>query len=129
MSELPTSAHNSIILRLRIEDQPGLLAQVVSSIGAAGGNIGAIDIVRYEKGRIIRDVTVATTGTGQAKAISDGLNKISGVKVMHSSDRVFVMHLGGKIEEIPITFTERTGGRSKMTAGIAFEAFWRIPLI
>ena len=100
MSELPTSAHNSIILRLRIEDQPGLFAQIVSSIGAVGGNIGAIDIVRYEKGIIIRDVTVATTGTEQAKAISDGLNKIDGVTVMHSSDRVFVMHLGGKIEVV-----------------------------
>lgn len=34
-----------------------------------------------------------------------------------------------KIAEMPITFTERSGGRSKMTAGIAFEAFWRVPLI
>jgi malate dehydrogenase (oxaloacetate-decarboxylating) len=98
MSEIPTSAHNSIILRLRIENKPGLLARVVSSIGETGGNIGAIDIVRYEDGFIIRDVTVNTSGAEQAKSISDGLNRIRGVKVMHSSDRVFVMHLGGKIE-------------------------------
>tara|TARA_R110001599_G_scaffold183562_1_gene376865 strand:+ start:26598 stop:28001 length:1404 start_codon:yes stop_codon:yes gene_type:complete len=98
MSEFPTSAQNSIILRLRIENQPGLLARVVGSIGETGGNIGAIDIVRYENGFIIRDVTVNTSGAEQAKAISAGLNKIAGVKVMHSSDRVFVMHLGGKIE-------------------------------
>jgi len=105
MSESPTSAHNSIILRLRIENRPGLLARVVGSIGETGGNIGAIDIVRYDKGFIIRDVTVNTTGPKQGKAISDGLNKIGGVKVMHSSDRVFVMHLGGKIEvnsKVPI---------------------------
>ena len=98
MSESHTGAQNSIILRLRIENKPGLLARVVGSIGDAGGNIGAIDIVRYEDGFIIRDVTVNTTGAAQAKAIGAGLNRIDGVKVMHSSDRVFVMHLGGKIE-------------------------------
>ena len=37
--------------------------------------------------------------------------------------------LGAKIKEVPITFTDRTGGNSKMTIGIAFEAFWRIPLM
>lgn len=98
MSESHTGAQNSIILRLRIENKPGLLARVVGSIGESGGNIGAIDIVRYEEGFIIRDVTVNTTGAAQAKAIGTGLNRIDGVKVMHSSDRVFVMHLGGKIE-------------------------------
>ena len=37
--------------------------------------------------------------------------------------------LGAHIVEIPICFTDRHVGRSKMTAGIAFEAFWRIPLM
>jgi malate dehydrogenase (oxaloacetate-decarboxylating) len=120
MSELPTSAHNSIILRLRIEDHPGILAQVVSAIGADGGNIGAIDIVRYEKGIIIRDVTVATTGSEQAKAISDGLNRIDGVEVMHSSDRVFVMHLGGKIEVVSkVSIKSRDDLSMAYTPGVA----------
>jgi malate dehydrogenase (oxaloacetate-decarboxylating) len=100
MSELPTSAQNSIILRLRIDNQPGLLARAVSFIAEAEGNIGAIDIVRYEEGVVIRDVTVDTTGTEQANAITGGLEKIAGISVMHSSDRVFVMHLGGKIEVV-----------------------------
>jgi len=98
MPESHTSASNSIILRLRIENQPGLFARAVTTIAEAGGNIGAIDIVRYEKGFIIRDVTVDTTGPEQAEAISDGLNKVDGLTIIHSSDRVFVMHLGGKIE-------------------------------
>jgi dolichol-phosphate mannosyltransferase len=36
---------------------------------------------------------------------------------------------GGRITESPITFTERSDGKSKMTAGIALEAFYRIPQI
>jgi len=98
MSESLTSASNSIILRLRIENQPGLFVRAVTTIADAGGNIGAIDIVRYEKGFIIRDVTVDTTGSEQAEAISEGLSKLDGITLIHSSDRVFVMHLGGKIE-------------------------------
>ena len=33
------------------------------------------------------------------------------------------MTLGASIEEVPISFIEREGGRSKMTSGIIFEAF------
>jgi dolichol-phosphate mannosyltransferase len=36
---------------------------------------------------------------------------------------------GFEIVEIPIVFRKRELGRSKMSAGIAFEARWRIPLM
>ena len=35
--------------------------------------------------------------------------------------------LGWKIEEVPITFEDRTAGTSKMSAGIVREAVWRVP--
>lgn len=98
MSEISTSASNSIILRLRIQNMPGIFASVVSEIGKAGGNIGAIDIVHYESDCIVRDVTVETTGSKQSNEISDTLAELEGIEVVHVSDRVFVMHLGGKIE-------------------------------
>ena len=97
MSDSLTSASNSIILRLKIENLTGLFAKALTAIGAAGGNIGAIDIVRYESGHVVRDVTVDTTGAEQAAALVAAMNKIQGIEVLHSSDRVFVMHLGGKI--------------------------------
>jgi dolichol-phosphate mannosyltransferase len=34
---------------------------------------------------------------------------------------------GGRILEVPITFAERTGGRSKMSRRIVLEALWRVP--
>ncbi len=34
---------------------------------------------------------------------------------------------GARVREVPIVFTERAGGRSKMTLGIALEAAWRVP--
>jgi dolichol-phosphate mannosyltransferase len=36
---------------------------------------------------------------------------------------------GLRIVEVPIVFRERRVGQSKMSARIAFEAFWRVPLI
>lgn len=37
--------------------------------------------------------------------------------------------LGGRIAEVPILFTDRNVGKSKMSMAIAFEASWRLPLI
>lgn len=36
---------------------------------------------------------------------------------------------GLRVAELPITFRERETGTSKMTAGIALEAAWRVPLL
>jgi dolichol-phosphate mannosyltransferase len=37
--------------------------------------------------------------------------------------------LGLRVVEVPITFRDRTRGSSKMSAGIAVEAAWRVPLL
>jgi len=34
--------------------------------------------------------------------------------------------MGGSVVEVPIAFTDRTNGRSKMTLGIVLEAVWRV---
>ena len=47
--------------RTQLEDRPGILSSCLQSVGEAGGNIGAIDIVRYASGSLIRDVTIDTT--------------------------------------------------------------------
>lgn len=36
---------------------------------------------------------------------------------------------GARVEEVPIVFTERRAGTSKMTLGIALEAAWRVPVL
>ncbi|MCW3066096.1 MAG: Dolichyl-phosphate beta-D-mannosyltransferase [Solirubrobacterales bacterium] len=36
---------------------------------------------------------------------------------------------GFRVAEVPITFRERSAGESKMTAAIALEAAWRVPLL
>jgi len=89
MPESHTSASNSIILRLRIRNEPGIFGQAVTTIGSNGGNIGAIDIVRYEEGDVIRDVTVDTSGAAQADAIAQALDEVEGISLDFFNTLVF----------------------------------------
>ncbi|EDM27876.1 NAD-dependent malic enzyme [Lentisphaera araneosa HTCC2155] len=93
-----TGASHSITIRLQMDHQPGLFAKAAEIIGRLGGNIGAIDIVKITKGKITRDVTVDTSSDEHKEQITEELNQIDGMKILHISDRVFLMHLGGKIE-------------------------------
>jgi len=93
-----TSASNSITLRVRLSNNPRVLGRVTATIGDAGGNIGAIDIVRMEKDFRIRDITVETSGTDHANIIAERIRGIEGAELLQVSDRTFLLHLGGKIE-------------------------------
>ena len=93
-----TGASHSITIRLQMDHQPGLFAKAAEIIGREGGNIGAIDIVKITKGKITRDVTVDTSDDEHQYQITTALEAQKGLKVIHVSDRVFLMHLGGKIE-------------------------------
>ncbi|MEO1614358.1 MAG: NAD-dependent malic enzyme [Planctomycetota bacterium] len=94
--------HNSpsyaITIRLRYRDRPGLLGKITTAIGEANGFIGAVDIVGVTDGLISRDITVNSTDVDHGQAIVALLKQIDEIEVVNVSDRVFLMHLGGKIE-------------------------------
>jgi len=94
---LPSSS-NSITIRLEIENRPGMLANVTSVIGEAGGNIGAIDIVRPGEEALVRDITINTRSHKHAQTIVEDIGDLDGVEVVNVSDRTFLLHLGGKLE-------------------------------
>ncbi len=91
------SASYSLTVRLEIRTTPGMLGKVTSLIGELGADIGAIDIAGFEKDCIIRDLTIAVRDTEHGELIVDHLKKLAGCRVLHVSDRTFLMHLGGKI--------------------------------
>jgi malate dehydrogenase (oxaloacetate-decarboxylating) len=104
MTPRPTEGY-SITLRLRLANKPGTLGKVTSAIGAAGGNIGAIDIVEVGSNQLVRDITVAAGNDLHAKQIAEAVNALEDVTVINVSDRVFLLHIGGKIEiksKIPV---------------------------
>ncbi|HSP72864.1 MAG TPA: malic enzyme-like NAD(P)-binding protein, partial [Gaiellaceae bacterium] len=98
----PTASFSAVI-RVRLEDQPGVFARLATAIGEAGGSLGSIDLVRVERGTKIRDVTVLATGGEHLDAIVEAVRAIDGIEVVGVSDRTFLVHLGGKIEVVAKT--------------------------
>ncbi|HWR71598.1 MAG TPA: NAD-dependent malic enzyme [Nitrospirota bacterium] len=88
----------SITIRLEIDNRIGMFARIATAISSAGGDLGAVDIVRAEKGKIIRDVTVNARDDEHEKAIVKAIRTVAGVKVLRVMDRTFFSHEGGKIE-------------------------------
>jgi malate dehydrogenase (oxaloacetate-decarboxylating) len=88
----------SITIRLEIESRIGMFAQIATAISQAGGDLGSIDIVRVEKGKIVRDITVNARDEEHEKEIVRSVKDIQGVKIIRVMDRTFFAHQGGKIE-------------------------------
>ena len=111
-SKLPenhTSASYTITLRLSIPDRPGMFARIANVIGRVGGSLGAVDLVATQNGVKIRDVTLQVQDVEHGKKVIGEVRKISGVDLVNVSDRVFLMHLGGKISirnKVPLTTRE-----------------------
>ena len=100
-----TSPSYSITMRLEIQDRPGMFGRIASAIGACGGSLGAVDLVGSSKGLKIRDVTVDCHDDAHASRVTATVGEIDGVRLVRWWDRVFRLHLGGKISianKIPV---------------------------
>jgi malate dehydrogenase (oxaloacetate-decarboxylating) len=98
MSTTHPSASFSATLRAHLDDRPGAFADLAHAIAEAGGLLGAIDLVRVERGKKVRDVTIFAGDADQLESIVAAARAVPGVEVEHVSDRTFLLHLGGKIE-------------------------------
>jgi malate dehydrogenase (oxaloacetate-decarboxylating) len=92
------SAQYSLTLRVEIDHRPGMLGKVASAIGDAGGTIGAVDLVQVEGDHTIRDITVETADASDWPRLTDAVNGVPGARVLDTTDRTFMLHVGGKIE-------------------------------
>ncbi|HEV7890843.1 MAG TPA: malic enzyme-like NAD(P)-binding protein [Pyrinomonadaceae bacterium] len=94
------NASYSLTLRVKLSSRAGTLGELTTAIGHAGGDIGAIDIVSVGRDSIIRDLTVNAASAEHGSTIVEAARHVDGVEVINVSDRVFLMHLGGKIEVV-----------------------------
>jgi malate dehydrogenase (oxaloacetate-decarboxylating) len=95
---IDTGSSYSVVLRVEIPNRPGMLAKVMSVIGRAGGNVGAIDIVGFNNGSIIRDIVANAADLDVAKLITAAVRRIKEITVLNVADRTLLVHQGGKIE-------------------------------
>jgi malate dehydrogenase (oxaloacetate-decarboxylating) len=93
----------TIILRIEIDTNRALFGQAATAIEQARGDIVAIDVIHTDKNKSIRDLTVKITEQGAADRLTSVLQSVPGIRLLHISDRTFLLHLGGKITIQPKT--------------------------
>lgn len=119
MQRIPSPSY-SIMIRAEIDNRVGMFSLIAAAISQTGGDLGAIDIVRVEKGKIIRDITVNARDEKHEKKIVNSIKNIDGVKVLRVMDRTFSVHEGGKIEihnKVPVR--DRDALSKVYTPGVA----------
>ncbi len=114
------SVAHSIVVRLCLDDSTEVLTRVLSLISDEGGHVGAIDIVDHHDHKVIRDITINTRDQAHVTSLTNALNSVAGVEVRHTSDRTFLIHLGGKIAtKSKIAITHRDDLSMAYTPGVA----------
>src|SRR5919108_3794809 len=76
-----------------------MLGRVASAIGHAGGTIGAVDLIDVDGEHTLRDITVDAADPDHWRAIVAAVNSLDDVEVIDTTDRTFLLHVGGKIEQ------------------------------
>ncbi len=94
-------AGTNLILRLELENSIATFGKLTKTIGEAGGDIVAVDVIHVTKTTAVRDVTVQAFDHAHGQEIVQALQALPGVKVANVSDRTFLLHLGGKISIHP----------------------------
>ena len=103
---LAPSVSHTFTMRLSYPNRIGMFARVVSTIGAHGGDLGAVDIVTPDAKLMTRDVTVRARDGAHQEQLVAAVRRLPKVKVLNVSDRVFLLHLGGKLaiqNKVPLT--------------------------
>ena len=119
-NNLTPNASYSLTLRVKIQNDPGKLGEITTAIGRVGGDIEGIDIVSAGKDFLIRDITVNAASEKHDEEIVGAIGDIDGVEVIQTSDRTFLMHLGGKIETVSkIPLKTRSDLSMAYTPGVA----------
>uniref|UniRef100_UPI0037CB0790 ACT domain-containing protein n=1 Tax=Nocardioides ochotonae TaxID=2685869 RepID=UPI0037CB0790 len=128
------------MLRVELPDVPGSLGRLASAIGAAGGDIDAIEIVekRRDDGVAVDDVLLETTPGTMPDSIVSACNALDGVQVIWISryaaggnlflDLEAVEELTGDpvraldrlIDLLPITFRADWAARVHRDTGVVY---------
>jgi malate dehydrogenase (oxaloacetate-decarboxylating) len=93
------SAQYRLTIRVKLDDSPGLLGHVTTAIGEAGGLVGAVDLVETDGAHSLRDIIVDASGQSHWDQILAAIGACAGAEVIDTTDRTFLLHVGGKIEQ------------------------------
>jgi malate dehydrogenase (oxaloacetate-decarboxylating) len=92
------SAQYSLTLQVELPHRPGgVLGKVTSAITRSGGAIVAVDTVRADGDRTLRQITVECTSPTHRGEVIGAVQAVRGATVVEITDRTFEVHRRGKI--------------------------------
>ncbi len=106
MNDIGPYSNYRLTVRLELANKPGIFAKVASALADEGANLGAVDLASATADRMVRDVTFDVRDEAHGERVLARLNGIPDVTVLSASDRIFLLHLGGKIQvrsKLPLT--------------------------
>jgi malate dehydrogenase (oxaloacetate-decarboxylating) len=96
---LTPSAQYRLTIRAKIDDAQGTLARLTGAIADTGGLVAAVDLVEANPDGSLRDIVVDAAGPAHWAEILGAIEALPGVEVIDTTDRTFLLHVGGKIEQ------------------------------
>ena len=97
MTEFGPYSNYRLTVRLELVSKPGVFFSLVALLAEEQANLGAVDLVSATKGCLVRDITFDAQSEAHGKHVLARLHALPDVKVIWASDRIFLLHLGGKI--------------------------------
>ncbi|MHB1501737.1 MAG: NAD(P)-dependent oxidoreductase, partial [Candidatus Dormibacteria bacterium] len=88
-------------VRVRNENHPGVLGEVATAIGRAGGNLGDIRTVERGSRNVVRDMDVSTRDLEMLEQVLAAVRDIPETHLLDVRDEVLRVHLGGKLQISP----------------------------
>ncbi|MFW2380265.1 MAG: NAD-dependent malic enzyme [Acidimicrobiales bacterium] len=102
MTSTPPATQYSISVRVTLENKPGVLGELATAIGSAGGSIYAIDGFVAKGPELEREIVVNCSSVEHQSEIIAAIDAVERVALHSWHDRTFRMHEGGKIEVLPL---------------------------
>jgi malate dehydrogenase (oxaloacetate-decarboxylating) len=93
------SAQYRLTIRVKIDERQGMLGQVTDMIGEQGGMVVAVDLVEADSEHSVRDIIVDAGSRDHWRRILSAIGSLPGAEVIDTTDRTFLLHVGGKIEQ------------------------------
>lgn len=97
MTDDDSRSHYQLTVRLELANRPGVFARVTALLAEEEANLGAVDLISATGSRMVRDITFDVPSETHGERVVAKLRQLPDVKVISASDRIFLLHLGGKI--------------------------------
>ncbi len=84
-------------VRIRNEQNPGTLAQLVTAISDMGASVGTINLISETTRSVVRDITVYADNVEHMDKVVEAMHANPGTHIIEVRDEVLALHTKGKI--------------------------------